>query len=166
MPHIHISLQAGDNMVLKRMKRRHCREDVLRFVEEVFIKIIDAPTQFDSQKKFSTWVYSITTNSCLNILRNEKNRSRLLDENMQQPGDQVFVMHPNMDYHLLKQRINDVYAGLSEKEKNIFVLRFEHELPIKEIAEIISIPEGSVKSGIYYLLKKLSLHLKDFNHGK
>ncbi len=35
MPHIHISLQAGDNMVLKRMKRRHCREDVLRFVEEV-----------------------------------------------------------------------------------------------------------------------------------
>lgn len=35
MPHIHISLQAGDNMVLKRMKRRHTREDVLKFVEEV-----------------------------------------------------------------------------------------------------------------------------------
>lgn len=35
MPHIHISLQAGDNMVLKRMKRRHTREDVLKFVDEV-----------------------------------------------------------------------------------------------------------------------------------
>ncbi len=35
MPHVHISLQAGDDMVLKRMKRRHSRADVLRFVEEV-----------------------------------------------------------------------------------------------------------------------------------
>ncbi len=35
MPHFHISLQAGDNMILKRMKRRHTREDVLRFVEKV-----------------------------------------------------------------------------------------------------------------------------------
>lgn len=35
MPHFHISLQAGDDMVLKRMKRRHCRDDVLRFVDKV-----------------------------------------------------------------------------------------------------------------------------------
>lgn len=35
MPHIHISLQAGDDMILKRMKRRHTRQDVLQFVEEV-----------------------------------------------------------------------------------------------------------------------------------
>lgn len=35
MPHFHISLQAGDDMVLKRMKRRHCRQDVLDFVKKV-----------------------------------------------------------------------------------------------------------------------------------
>ncbi len=35
MPHIHISLQSGDNMILKRMKRRHRREDVLHFVDNV-----------------------------------------------------------------------------------------------------------------------------------
>ncbi|SFC76540.1 tRNA (N(6)-L-threonylcarbamoyladenosine(37)-C(2))-methylthiotransferase MtaB [Tropicimonas isoalkanivorans] len=34
MPHLHLSLQAGDNMVLKRMKRRHAREDAIRFCEE------------------------------------------------------------------------------------------------------------------------------------
>lgn len=38
MPHLHLSLQSGDNMILKRMKRRHCREDVIRFCK----KIIDA----------------------------------------------------------------------------------------------------------------------------
>jgi len=34
MPHLHLSLQAGDNMILKRMKRRHAREDAIRFCEE------------------------------------------------------------------------------------------------------------------------------------
>src|SRR5690606_11002456 len=35
MPHLHLSLQAGDDMVLKRMKRRHLRDDSIRFCEEV-----------------------------------------------------------------------------------------------------------------------------------
>jgi threonylcarbamoyladenosine tRNA methylthiotransferase MtaB len=34
MPHLHLSLQAGDNLILKRMKRRHTREDAIRFCEE------------------------------------------------------------------------------------------------------------------------------------
>jgi threonylcarbamoyladenosine tRNA methylthiotransferase MtaB len=35
MPHFHLSVQSGDNMILKRMKRRHCREDTIRFCERV-----------------------------------------------------------------------------------------------------------------------------------
>jgi threonylcarbamoyladenosine tRNA methylthiotransferase MtaB len=35
MPHLHLSLQAGDDMILKRMKRRHCRDDAIRFCEQV-----------------------------------------------------------------------------------------------------------------------------------
>jgi threonylcarbamoyladenosine tRNA methylthiotransferase MtaB len=34
MPHLHLSLQAGDDMILKRMKRRHLRDDAIRFCEE------------------------------------------------------------------------------------------------------------------------------------
>ena len=34
MPHLHLSLQHGDNMILKRMKRRHSRDDAIRFAEE------------------------------------------------------------------------------------------------------------------------------------
>lgn len=49
-----------------------------------------------------------------------------------------------------------------KKEKTIYTLRFEQELSIKEIADIMNIPEGTVKSGIYYLLKKFTPHLKDF----
>lgn len=131
-------------------------------VQEVFIKIMESPEKFDEQRKFSTWAYTVTGNSCKNILRNEQNRARILQENISWPESEL--MTHSIDYKLLKQRIAASFKELNEKEKQIYVLRFEHELAIKEIAKIMTIPEGSVKSGIYYLLKKVAQQLKDFDY--
>jgi RNA polymerase sigma-70 factor (ECF subfamily) len=134
-------------------------------VQEVFMKIIEKPERFDGEKKFSSWVYTVTGNTCRNILRDTGNRSRILEEQVVHNMQQDTVQQHKLDYTLLRQTIRAAYNGLSEKEKNIFVLRFEQELSLKEIAEIMDIPEGSVKSGIYYLLKKFSTHLKPFHYG-
>lgn len=134
-------------------------------VQEVFVKIIERPERFDGERKFSSWVYTVTGNSCRNILRDTGNRSRILEEQVAHQTQQNTVQQHNLDYALLRETIRAAYKTLSEKERNIFVLRFEQELSLKEIAEIINIPEGSVKSGIYYLLKKFSNHLKPFHHG-
>jgi RNA polymerase sigma-70 factor (ECF subfamily) len=131
-------------------------------IQEVFIKIMERPEQFDVSRKFSTWVYTVTGNACKNILRNELNRTRLIQENM--ASDANSTLQHQFDYRLLQKNIKTIYADLSEKERHIFVLRFEQELSIKEIAAIINIPEGSVKSGIYYLLKKMAVRLKIFIH--
>lgn len=133
-------------------------EDV---VQEIFIKIIETPGQFDTTKKFTTWVYTVTGNACKNSLRNEQNRSRILEQNqIKKPTNTI--QHHEIDKSILKQKIQLGFNELNEKEKSIYTLRFEQELSIKEIAEIINIPEGSVKSGLYYLLKKFTPHLKDF----
>ena len=131
-------------------------------VQDIFIKIIEKPTQFNPDKKFSTWVYTVTANLCRQNIRNVKNRERILEEEnhiRESKTDTEFI-----DVKLLKERVAEVFEQLSEKDKNIYNLRFVEELPIKEIAEILQIPEGSVKSGIYYLLKKFSYHLKDFSY--
>lgn len=130
-------------------------------VQEVFIKIIEQPELFDNNRKFSTWAYTVTANRCKNILRDTQNRKELLGK---QPQPIQTSMQHQMDYKQLRQKLRTVVEGLSEKEKALFVLRFEHELPIKEIAEITSSPEGTIKSGIHYLLKKMSSHLKAFTH--
>lgn len=130
-------------------------------VQEVFIKIIEQPELFDNNRKFSTWAYTITANRCKNMLRDTQNRKDLLSK---QPNPQQTNMQHQMDYKQLRQKIKTVLEGMSEKEKTLFVLRFEHELPIKEIAEITASPEGTIKSGIHYLLKKMSSHLKAFTH--
>ncbi|PBQ34159.1 hypothetical protein CNR22_21095 [Sphingobacteriaceae bacterium] len=133
-------------------------------VQDVFIKVIENPDLFDQSKKFSTWIYVVTSNRCKQVLRDEKNRLRILQENVFPYVEKTSRFMGFSDFNLLKEKIQKVYINFTEKEKNIYTLRFEQELSIKEIAEILELPEGSIKSGIYYLLKKLAHHLKDFTH--
>ena len=133
-------------------------------VQDVFIKLIEKPDQFDRTKTFSTWIYVVTSNRCKQLLRDEKNRLRIVHENILPYKEKSTGMNEQSDLKLLKNKIEALYSDCSEKEKNIYTLRFDQGLSIKEISTILGIPEGSVKSGIYYLLKKFAYHLKDFSH--
>jgi RNA polymerase sigma-70 factor (ECF subfamily) len=136
-------------------------------VQEVFIRIIERPGMFDPGKKFSTWVYAVTANMCKQMLRNEQNRLRILKERVASESDHVQEANAGQfpgDKKLLQEKIKSAFETLNEKEKNIYTLRFEEEFSIKEIADVLQMPEGSVKSGIYYLLKKFALQLKDFSY--
>lgn len=133
-------------------------------VQDVFIKLIERPELFNKEKRFSTWVYVITSNRCKQVLRDEKNRLRILEENVLPFKAQSSESELNSDLAVLKERIQVLLEELSDKERAIYTLRIEQELSIKDIALILELPEGSIKSGIYYLLKKLAIQLKDFNH--
>lgn len=133
-------------------------EDV---VQEVFIRIMERPELFDQSRTFSTWAYTLTGNECKNRLRNAQNRSRIMEENHHVLYPQSAEMDFDPDLGYVQAQIRKAFEGLNDKEKNIYVLRFEQERSIKEIAELVQIPEGSVKSGIYYLLKKMGTQLKE-----
>ncbi len=132
--------------------------------QEVFMIIIHQPHSFDVKQKFSTWIYTIAKNKCFNLLRNEQQRQELVE--LHYESNTTTQLHSFVDAASLKQRLTSVFKTLTDKEKTLFVLRFEQELSIKEIAELTQIPEGSVKSGLHYLLKKLGTHLTEFTHEK
>lgn len=122
-------------------------------VQEVFTKIIEQPQHFDTNQKFSTWVFTSTANRCKNRLKQQATQSNLACQN----ASQVQTVNANieLDAKLLKAKIGVLFKELNEKEKNLFILKFEQHLSTKETAEILNIPEGSVKSGLFYLLKKI-----------
>ena len=66
------------------------------------------------------------------------------------------------DQGVFQTRLKEELQALSENHRNIFILRFKHNLSIKEIADVLETSEGTVKSRIFYALKKLGENLKEF----
>ncbi len=139
------------------------REQAVDIIHDVFIKIIERPEKFDINKKFTTWVYTVTANACKNVLRNERNRSKIREQLTDSKDHEWLPDMFGKDKQLLSETIKAVLEELSEKERLVYLLRFEQELSLLDIAAIANIPKGSVKSCIYYMLKKFERRLKDFN---
>ncbi len=131
-------------------------------VQEVFIKIIQSPEKFDVNKKFSTWIYTVTANRCRNQLRDERKQQVPISEAVS--SDWAVAPQSQFDVNYLRQILDEKFENLSEKEQQIFTLRFSQQLSIREIAAIMNIPEGSVKSGIFYLLKKYTHIFNYYNY--
>lgn len=128
------------------------------FLHDLFLKIIHNPQQFDTTRKFSTWVYSIAHNMCKNEYRKEENR-KLLDNPV------VFDqrdLEGELDLVSANDRLTLLLEILNEEDKTIFLLRYEDELSISEISQIVFMPEGTVKSRLFYLRKHLALELNQY----
>lgn len=140
------------------------KEQAEDLVQDVFIKLIQQPNLFKPGNNFASWIFTIVKNNCFNVIRNDKKRHELRSFHF--PSNPSIELQTNNDLQSLRNKIRDLYQGFNDKEKLVFVLRFELELSLKETAEIANIPEGSVKSCIFYLLKKIAPQLKEYRHEK
>jgi RNA polymerase sigma-70 factor (ECF subfamily) len=144
---------------------KYDREKGADFVHDLFAKIIQRPEMFDVTRTFKTWVYSIANNMCINEYKKMAVRSNThngLDESYAIRSADTPVtetLHRSYFGDALKVALNE----LDEKHAVVFELRFMQELSIKEIAEIMDLNEGTVKSRVFYTLKKLSAELSVFD---
>jgi RNA polymerase sigma-70 factor (ECF subfamily) len=130
-------------------------EDVL---QEVFIKVWRSRNDFNPQKgKFVTWLYRITLNQCISNYRKKRFDSLPLDENLLPFADSI-TNNPleedlinKMEYEKLVKEL----SKMANKHKHVLVLRYFNDLSYNEIAEILEIPLGTVKSRIYTASKFL-----------
>jgi RNA polymerase sigma-70 factor (ECF subfamily) len=133
-------------------------EDAL---QEVFLKVYRSLGTYDSTKgAFSTWIYRITVNYCLNqrrkVLRFFKGRDVSGEINQ---GDQV-----SLDENISNQEIiRGALQTLSQKLRVVIILRFFLDLSYSEIAQVLEIPLGTVKSRLNLGLNKIRAELKHEN---
>lgn len=133
-------------------------------VQEVFIRVFQSPEKFDTDKRFSTWIYTITTNLCKNARRHQQIKTLHAHFNAQQLRQAYQLSQHRLHVNDLKQQLEETFATLNEKQQQLYILRFEQQLSLKEIATILNIPEGSVKSGIFYLLHKYKSLIQFYAH--
>jgi RNA polymerase sigma-70 factor, ECF subfamily len=138
-------------------------EDAL---QDLFMKIVERPSLFDNGRSFKTWIYSVASNTCKNYYRHKEVMKQ--SENKLQPekpaNDEVFyLLAARMDAGNFRKVLDEVLNTLSPEKKEVFLLRYQEDRTIYEIAEILQCPEGSVKSRLHYTLKILEEKLKLFN---
>ena len=139
-------------------------EDAL---QDVFMKIAECPEKFDGSRSFKTWVFSIASNYCKNVYRhNEVVTTSKAELNYieQSHSENDFVkMAAKLDAIEFRTMLNEVLNGLPPERKEAFILKYQEDKSISEIALIQNCPEGSVKSRLHYTLKLLEEKLHIFN---
>ena len=133
------------------------------FVQDLFLKIIEKPKAFDTSRKFKTWIYTVASNMCKNEYR--RNQSHKTDLNLEEQSLNYSANYisDHIDQSLFNSALSAAIDEIGGVHKDCFLLRFREELSVKEIAEILECPEGTVKSRLHYTLKKLSDQLKTFH---
>lgn len=134
------------------------------FMQDLFTKIVEKPKSFDVKRNFKTWMFSVANNMCKNEYRKQavrKNTSYDLDENYQIKDTAMDAMDSLQDSQF-SEKLKVELDRLDEKQKSTFVMRYFQEMSIKEIAETLECSEGTIKSRLFYTLKKLTVSLKDF----
>jgi len=123
-------------------------EDAL---QEIFVQIYKSLPGFDPSKAaFTTWLYRVTFNYCLNHRRKKRPVSLPL-EDISPALKSEFPSTQLAEEEVLQQAI----GNLTDKQRAVVVLRYFWDLPYAEIAQILDVPLGTVKSRIDLALKTL-----------
>lgn len=135
------------------------------FVHDLFTKIITKPEQFDTGRSFKTWFFSVASNMCKNEYKKQEVRKDTiggLDDSFTVRDQQANVLNEVQD-SFFGQAFQQHLELLDVKHSEVFKLRHLDGLSIKEIAEVLSANEGTIKSRLFYATKYLSESLKDYN---
>jgi len=151
------------NVALRAVNDAHEAEDV---AQEAFVRAWLALPNFRRQAQFRTWLYRIVTNLCCNRLPRLRRELAALgaeaaDEKyapVDERANPAYDVEADERRAFLHQRI----AALPESYRLLVSLRYQQELSYEDIAAVLGLPLGTVKTGLFRARAQLREALRDF----
>ena len=147
-------------------------EDAHDLAQDTFVKAWQALKSFKGDSSFYTWIYRIAVNTCLNHLKLRRNRTphlSLNDLDVQPENDPDLVAlvsdkTPRREANLaeLQRRLNEAILKLSEDHRSVVTLHDIQGLPHDQIAKILGVNPGTVRSRLFYAHQQLHGWLADW----
>ncbi len=138
----------------RMLGNRHEAEDI---AQEAFLRAFVNIHSYNTEFKFSTWLYRITTNLCIDRIRKKKPSYYLDAEVAGTEGLNMYSQIPSttrlpeddVESLELQDTIQKEIMKLPEKYRSVIVLKYIEELSLKEISDILDMPLGTVKTRIH-----------------
>lgn len=173
--------KAGDDSAFDEMTRRYSEkaysiayqmlsssDDARDLVQDAFLEVFRTLDRFNTQYRFSTWLYRILINKCINYRKRESRRKMLSlsdfwsrrENDAPQPAPIQLASsdatpHEALENKELRQSILDALNTLSERHRTVVVLFDIEGFSHRQIAEILQCPEGTVMSRLHHGRLKL-----------
>lgn len=136
---------------LRILKEEHTAEDAL---QETFINIYRAADKFRGDSKIGTWINRITVNVCLEILRKNKKHRQRTDEDISEDAtlkdSSAATPFEKVRQLEVRKRVHRALDRVGQKHRDVVRLHDLEGFTIREIAGILGIAEGTVKSRLFY----------------
>lgn len=143
------------NLAYKITHDADCSKDI---TQDAFIKAYNNLRNFDSGKKFFSWIYRITLNESLNAKKRFNYSESINDEMIDHYSTQE-----NFEKSEISNEIEKAVNRLEEKYKTLILLKHYQDLSYEEISEILNLPIGKVKSRLYIARENLKTILEKIN---
>jgi len=157
------------NFILRFVRDAAQAEDVL---QDTFLRVIKGADAYEKQAKFTTWLFTIARNLCVDAARRGKHRKAASldapvgDEDGAALIDLVAGGDAGADKQAISRelgvRLKKAIESLPDEQREIFLLREVSDLQFNEIAQIVGCPENTVKSRMRYALEKLREALEEY----
>lgn len=172
---------SGNNQALDALIQRYFRQVFLfaktyvktdaaaeDIVQEVFVKIWKNLGKYDTGKKFKTWAFQITKNTCLDYLRKHKQlleagelSQEQIDYQLAGLVDQNPLPQSLLEAKDFSERLDKAMGKLSPMYRQAVELHLLHDLTFQEIADVLNLPINTVKSRYRRALVALRGHLAE-----
>lgn len=131
-------------------------EDADDVVQDVFIRVYEGLKDFRAESGIYTWIYRITVNVALNAVRARKVKKLFrLDDIQEQLHDGEESPVERLEHSEYKMAVQRAIERLPAKQKIVFIMRYQDELPYEEIAKILKKSVGGLKANYFHALKKI-----------
>ena len=146
------------HFLVRFLGNRAAAEDVF---QETFLQVHQSAEQFDPQRRFRPWLFTIAANKARDLIRSQARRPTNPLQASISPGDDesgefidlmqsvTAVPSEPMEREELQKQVQHTVTGMPEHLREILLLSYFHQFPYKQISEILDIPLGTVKSRLH-----------------
>ena len=116
--------------------------------QDIFLKIYLNLAKFSGKSKFSTWVYSITYNYCIDYIRKKKKEKNIFSEDIENVGEPLTDVPDHELLEIEVSRLKKVMNVIPPGDKAVLLMKYQDDMSIKDIAEVLSKSESAIKMKI------------------